>query len=141
MVGIRRGEPGDRALLREIQAATLAEPWPELLSAALDGAPPIYVAVGPTDEPLGYAIVVPDSESVAYLPELAVDPDRQGEGVGSALLEGVAERFRTHDQLRLTVREVDEEAMEFYSENGFERRERLPDHFAECDGFLLVREP
>ena len=140
MVGIRRGEPGDEARLREIQAATLAEPWPELLSAALGGAPPIYVAVGPADEPLGYAIVVPDSESVAYLPELAVDPGRQGEGIGSELLDGVADRFPTHDELRLTVRAIDEEARSFYRENGFERRERLPGHFEESDGFLLVRE-
>ena len=140
MVGIRRGEPEDRARLGEIQASTLAEPWPELLSAALDGAPPVYVAVDPADEPLGYVIVVSDSDSVAYLPELAVDPDRQSEGIGSELLEGVAERFPRHDELRLTVRAVDERVREFYRENGFERRERLPDHFEDCDGFLLVRE-
>lgn len=141
MVEIRTGRPADGPRLREIQAAAIAEPWPALLDTALTGPPPLYVVVDSSDEPLGYGIVIPDSESVAYLPELAVDPNRQGEGYGSKLVDAICDSLEDdgYEQLRLTVRAVDEQAREFYRENDFETRERLPDHFEDCDGFLLER--
>lgn len=139
MVEIRDGNPDDGDRLTEIQAAVLAEAWPELLEAALSGLPPLYV-VG--REPMGYAIVIPGSEDAAYLPELAIAPEHQGEGYGSALLERVATELREADyeELRLTVRVDDTAVREFYRDHDFEQIKRLPDHFEDCDGLLLARE-
>lgn len=141
MVEIRPGRPEDGTRLRKIQAATIAQPWPELLDAALVGPPPLHVAVDGTETPVGYAIVVPGSGSVAYVPELAIAPQRQGEGVGSALLDAVCDSLREdgYEELRLTVREIDDGARAFYRDNGFEKLDHLPDHFENCDGFLLGR--
>ncbi|WP_436911677.1 GNAT family N-acetyltransferase [Halosimplex marinum] len=98
---------------------------------------------GGSGRPVGYALAVTDGDDEAgYLAELAVAPDHQGEGYGSALVDALVDRLRESDadELRVTVREVDGAAREFYRERGFERRERLPDHYERGDGFLLVRE-
>jgi len=134
---VRRGRPSDLPRLRAVQAAALAEPWPDLLATAADGPLPLFVAVD--ERPVGYAILVAPG-GTAYLPELAVAPRRQGEGFGSALLDAVCEAAAPdHDQLRLTVRSVDDRARRFYEERGFEVCDRAPDHFESGDGLVLVR--
>jgi ribosomal-protein-alanine N-acetyltransferase len=117
----------------------LAEPWPELLSVAVDGPPLCLVYADP--EPTGYALAVADDEA-GYLAELAVAEGHRGEGQGSALLDALVAELRGRDVplLRVTVREIDERARSFYRDHGFERRDRLPDHYEDCDGLLLVRE-
>jgi ribosomal-protein-alanine N-acetyltransferase len=129
---------GDR--LSEMQKAALPEPWPELLDAALNGFPPLYVALD--DEPVGYAIVMPGNEETAYLTELAVDPDEQREGYGSALVEQVSQGQREagYERLVLTVRVVDEGARAFYRRHGFEVCERLDDEYESGAGLLLARD-
>jgi ribosomal-protein-alanine N-acetyltransferase len=124
--------------LRAIQTVVLAEPWPELLSVAVDGPPLclVYADPGPT----GYALAVADDEA-GYLAELAVAEGHRGEGQGSALLDALVTELRDRDVrlVRVTVRATDERARSFYRQNGFERRDRLPDHYEDCDGLLLVR--
>ncbi|ELZ23536.1 Pab N-terminal acetyltransferase [Halosimplex carlsbadense 2-9-1] len=147
---VREGRSADVPPLRAIQAAVLAEPWEELLAVAADGPPILLVATpagaatgtGDATTPVGYALAVTDGDDDAgYLAELAVAPDHQGEGHGSALLDALVDRLRESGvrKLRVTVREVDEDARTFYRERGFERRERLPEHYERGDGFLLER--
>ncbi|MXR52363.1 GNAT family N-acetyltransferase [Halovenus sp. WSH3] len=140
MVRVRQTTAVDGDRLREIQAAALPEPWPELLDAALGGFPPLFVAT--ETRPVGYGIVMPGPEETAYLTELAVAPDEQRKGYGSALLRHIAETQRSdgYERLALTVRAVDEGAKEFYREHGFETVERLPDEYDSGAGFLLVRD-
>ncbi|PSQ58953.1 MAG: N-acetyltransferase [Halobacteriales archaeon SW_9_67_25] len=135
---IRPGEPADLPRLREIQRQALAEPWPELLAAAVDG--PLSVPVVDVDSPVGYAVVVADGESVAYVPELAVDPARQREGHGTRLLAALRERLTAagYDQLRVTVLADDDGARAFYADRGFDRLDRLDGHFERGDGLLLA---
>ncbi|MFB6297225.1 MAG: GNAT family N-acetyltransferase [Salinirussus sp.] len=134
---VRRGQPADLPRLRAIQAAAVAEPWPELLAARQPGPIELFVAVD--GRPVGYATVVAPG-GVAYLPELAVAPGRQGEGFGTALLDAVAAAVGAdHAELRLTVRATDHRVQSFYDDRGFERLDRLPDHFEAGDGYLLRR--
>ncbi|MFC7139287.1 GNAT family N-acetyltransferase [Halosimplex aquaticum] len=166
MTRIREGRPGDLPALRAIQEAVLAEPWQELLTVAVDGPPTLLVATEPAAErgeaatsdsvaandgtttsagpatPVGYALAVTDGGDAGYLAELAVAPGSQGAGHGSALVDALVERLREAGvgELRVTVREVDERAREFYGDRGFERRERIADHYETGDGLLLVRE-
>lgn len=139
MCHVRPGSPGEYDRLREIQRQTLAEPWPELLETAAEGYPPVYVAVD--REPVGYAVVIPGPDDVAYLPELAVDPAHQREGHGSALIAHVSTELREdgYSELRLSVLAADDDARQFYSDCGFEFVERLPDEFDGGDGVLLAR--
>jgi len=99
------------------------------------------VLVADTDAgPVGYALVVPDRPT-AYLAELAVAPPAQGRGHGSRLLALVVERYRDRgfDELRLTARADDERVRSFYEGFDFTVAERLPDHYDDGDGLLLVR--
>lgn len=135
---VRRGRPDDLARLRTIQARTLAEPWPALLETAVEGQPPVYVVV--TDRPVGYAIALTDGERVVYVPEIAVHPDHQGEGHGTALLAHLADTYAEFEEVRLTVAADDDRARTFYEENGFEQIDRLADNFESGDGLLLAKD-
>lgn len=136
MMAIRTGRPADLPRLRTIQAA-LTEPWPELLETATEGPPALYVL--DDAQPVGYAIVVGDG-GVAYVPEFAIHPDRQGQGYGSRLMAWLCDRLAAeYEQLRLTVEASDQRAREFYRAQDFERLERLEDNFESGDGLLLAR--
>lgn len=137
MPTVRSAEPADRDPLFEIQRRALAEPWPALLETALAGPPPLYVVEG--DGPVGYAVVIPGTGAVAYVPELAVHPSHQGKGFGSSLLEALCGAFAGHDELRVTVRAADTRARSFYDGHGFERVDTVPDHFQAGDGIVLRR--
>ncbi|WP_336328293.1 GNAT family N-acetyltransferase [Halovenus sp. HT40] len=140
MVQIRQTTTVDGNRLREIQQAALPEPWPEILDAALSGFPPLFAAL--ENRPVGYAIVMPGPEETAYLTELAVDPDEQRQGYGSALIETISRDQRTegYERLVLTVQAVDEEVRAFYGQHEFEVCERLDDEYESGAGLLLARD-
>ncbi len=140
MPGVREGTPDDLPALRAVQTATLAEPWPELLETAVHGGPTLLVLEA--EDPIGYALVVADGERLAYVPELAVHPDHQGEGNGSRLMAELTTRLASegYDRVRLTVRAADQRARSFYANRQFTAVERLDDHFESGDGLLLERD-
>lgn len=135
---VREGTPRDLPRLREIQTGALAEPWPDLLEAAVSG--PLGLRVLDDDGPVGYAIVVGAATDTAYVPEFAVHPDAQGEGYGSRLMDTLKDRLARegYASIRLTVRVTDERARAFYRDHGFERVDRLDDHFESGDGFAMT---
>lgn len=135
---IREGQPGDWPRLRHLQAATLSDPWPELLELSLGE--PSLVLVRETDEPIGYALVVPDGD-VAYLAEFAVAPAHQGEGHGTALMNALLGRLTDDgiETVRLTARADEERVHDFYRQFGFAVVDEVPDHYDDADGLLFER--
>jgi ribosomal-protein-alanine N-acetyltransferase len=138
MPRVRAGEAADLPSLRRIQAAALAEPWPELLALAAGDGPKLRVVE--TRRPVGYAVVLTASRT-AYLPELAVDPAAQGQGLGSRLLESVVDELAGEgtERVRLTARAADDRAQSFYEAHGFEAVDRVTEHFAAGDGVVYER--
>jgi len=136
---IREGRPDDWPRLRRIQAATLSDPWPELLELSLGE--PSLVLVLDIGEPIGYALVVPD-DSVGYVAEFAVAPDRQGRGHGSTLMGALLDRLATEgiETVRLTARADDERVHEFYRSHDFAVVDEVPDHYDDADGVVFARE-
>ena len=137
MTRIRPGRPADRPALAPAQAA-LADPAPDLLAAMLEAEGPGFVLVAVAPDPVGYLAAIPGP--AVYVPELAVRPDRQREGHGSALLAALVSRHPDRE-VRLTVAADDETARAFYRAQGFEVVERLPDRFDDRDGLALRRPP
>ena len=135
MTRVRAGRPADLDPLAPAQAA-LSDPAPELLAGALTRDGPATVLVAVDDRPVGYLLAVPGPEGV-YVPEIAVRPDRQGKGHGSALLSALF--ARADGAVRLTVAVENERARRFYERHGFAVAERVPDRFASGDGLVLVR--
>jgi ribosomal-protein-alanine N-acetyltransferase len=138
-MSVREALPGDLPRLRAIQAVTLAEPSPQLLTVGVDGPPICLVYASP--QPTSYALAVTDGEE-AYLAELAVANGYRGQGQGSTLVATLVDRLRARGvgTLRLTVRTVDTRARSFYGDRGFEAVSELPGRYAAGDGLLLERD-
>lgn len=140
----RAVRPTDYPQLQQIQSMTLDEPVPSLLEAASNGT--ISAAVrelecGTESVVVGYIILVPDTDSrTVHIPELAVHPDHQRAGHGSALVEHACLTMGEYDRLSLTVRKSDTTARQFYEAVGFEVIEKLPGYFESGDGLLLQKE-
>jgi len=144
---IRLARPEDLPRLRAIQTVSLAEPWPDLLDPAVEGAGIVAVATedatGPgadPDEPIGYAVALPEGER-AYVPEIAVAPAHRRAGHGSRLLTELFARLSTAgvEQVALTMRLGDEDARAFYDTHGFRVRSLVPEHYADGDALRLTR--
>ncbi|MUV89917.1 GNAT family N-acetyltransferase [Halapricum sp. CBA1109] len=130
-VTVRPASTDDRRAVERIQRLALAEPSPSLLVDSLLAAETALLA---EDDgfPVGYILfAVGDVE--AYVPELAVRPTRQGEGVGSQLVDTAVDRLRANgiDTLRLTARADDDRARGFYENRGFAAVDREPGHYAD----------
>jgi ribosomal-protein-alanine N-acetyltransferase len=136
---IRAATPADRDAIAALQAATLTDPWPEILSLAVAEDGPLCLVAERRERVVGYAIVVVSADG--YLAELAVAPDWRREGVGRALVDACCDRLRERgcDRLHLTARADDDRALAFYEACGFERDERLPGHYLDgaVDGVAL----
>lgn len=136
---VRRANPGDLPRLDAIQRAALAEPWPLLLDPDGPLAPRLWVVED--DGVRGYAAVVAADGPTAYLAEIAVEPARQREGLGSRLLDasladlGVA----GFERVRLTAPADDEGLRRFYDSHGFEPVGCVEDHFQTGDGLVMER--
>jgi ribosomal protein S18 acetylase RimI-like enzyme len=89
---------------------------------------------------VGYATGVPDDDAYS-LGSIYVHPDRQGEGVGSRLLERVEREARASifDTLRLVVMADNEDAVGFYEARGFERAGDHYDEFLDVDGYVYEK--
>lgn len=92
------------------------------------------------EEIVGYATGVPGDDAYS-LGSIYVHPDRQGDGIGSALLERVEREARASifDTLRLVVMADNEDAVGFYEARGFERAGDHYDEFLDVDGYVYER--
>jgi len=152
---IRDATLQDRSRIRAIQLAALDEPWPELLEPAIEGPPIVLVTTAAPDstgelsaesahhsrdEPVGYAVAIPEDDS-AYLAEFAIATGYRRSGRGTALMDALCRRLANEgfEALRLTVKMDDEGARSFYDAQGFRVRSLLPHHYDSGDGLLLVR--
>lgn len=135
-VTLRDVRPAEESALRAIQRDVIDEPSPRLLAAAIDGLGITRVAVD--DGPIGYGFVLV-GDGAASVPELAVEASAQRRGIGTALLEALAECARETgaETLRLTVHADDERARRFYRVNGFEEVDRQRGYFETGSGTAI----
>lgn len=137
-IRVRRGRPEDIPYLQPIErAATLrfrdhesfAAFWaldfsPELFARELEHGT-LWVATMSTegrdsDEPVGFAFWTA-IDGNAHLDEIDVHPDASGQGVGSALLERIADEARAHGYRALTLSTLEDVSWNapYYERRGF----------------------
>jgi ribosomal-protein-alanine N-acetyltransferase len=155
---IRPATTADLPAIRSIQQASLADPWDDLLEAAVEGPPVALVATArtrgppntttaghdagsPDGQPIAYAIAIPGTEG-AYIAEFAVAPSNRGQGTGSRLMTHLLERLAADDfeSVRLTVQVGDRRARSFYDSHGFRARSLVPNHYDDADALEMVRD-
>ena len=88
-----------------------------LQDAAIDGSRNFGVIDSETGEQVGYACVVTDGATFAWLCDVYVDPEHRGAGVGVGLVEGVAAALRALGVRRWVLRTRDAHGL--YERVGF----------------------
>ncbi|WP_323191649.1 N-acetyltransferase [Halostella sp. PRR32] len=157
-VSIREAEHADLLAVVRIEKASFSKPWPYDAFARYLDAPGFLVAtdrtadngdgdtVIDTGEVIGFVVAdfVPNhGRGLGHVKDLAVHPDRRGEGVGETLLTAALRTLagQSAETVKLEVRETNDRARELYEKFGFEPLRRVPRYYDDGeDALILVRE-
>lgn len=90
--------------------------FPERLKKALDNCGAVFSAWD-GDKLVGLANGIDDGEMTAYVHYLLVDPDYQGQGIATRLLELMRKRYRGYHHFFLVAEH--KELVGFYEKQGF----------------------
>src|ERR1700744_1736276 len=133
MAELRTARAGDREEIRRIDLATWSPrvtpgPRPDAERDLLADFGAANVIVAEAGEGLAGSLILgawtklDSSRHVLEVKGLAVDPARQGEGIGGALLDAGIERARTEGRRKLTLRVLgrNDGARRLYESRGFE---------------------
>ncbi len=132
-VSIRVMRPADLPDVMRIERQSFGMPWQESTFRALMRRPSASLITAELDgAPVGFAVTWFAADE-AELGDLAVDPDRRGEGIGRALLTRSIEEAKSRGSraLYLEVRESNRIARALYESAGFEVVGRRPAYYSE----------
>lgn len=96
----------------------LSANYPERLKKALDNCETVFTAWD-NEQLVGLVNAIDDGELTAYVHYLCVNPDYQGQGIGSLLLDKIKEKYK--DYLYIIVIAENEGLIKYYSKNGFQQ--------------------
>ena len=150
-VRVRQAERADLLAVLRIERASFPTPWPYEAFGAYLGEPGFLVAVGPAsvDPPrpgpvVGYVVtdvIRTYGRPLGHVKNLAVHPDRRGEGVGSALLAESLAVMAEAESVKLEVRESNDGARSLYRRFGFESLRRVEGYYEDGeDAVVMIRE-
>lgn len=119
---------------------------PEMLAPALKGETDAFWLTCQVDgSAVGFCYTVPEelTDGTWNMLALAVHPDLQGEGLGTALVEAAEEYLRSLGQRILVVdtSSTDDFALtrKFYARNGYEEEARVRDFWSAGDHKVIFR--
>ena len=142
---VRRADERDLLAVHDIEAASFPNPWPYSAFERFVGDPGFLVAVD-DGTVWGFVVadVVPnDGRPLGHVKDLAVHPERRGEGVATTLLSRALMVLAQSgvDSVKLEVRESNDAARSLYEQFGFEPVHRLPEYYRDgADAVVLVSE-
>jgi ribosomal-protein-alanine N-acetyltransferase len=136
-----------------IENASFPQPWPIAAFERYLDAPGFLVAIG--DRPVAGTVdsvpvvgfIVADvlregGEQLGHVKDIAVHPDRRGQGVGSTLLEaGLAAIEPDVTRSTLEVRATNDRAKRLYQRFGFRVTERDPGYYRDGEDALVMVRP
>ena len=152
-VRVRPAERADLVSVVRIERASFPQPWPYDVFARYLDRPGFLVAVDPEADPtvgdgsvggvVGHVVAdrVRDAgRTLGHVKNLAVHPDRRGEGVGSTLLSE-ALSVLSPAAVKLEVRESNDAARSLYGRFGFRPVKRMPRYYDDGeDAVVMLRE-
>jgi len=113
--------------VRKLRDGASSGPYPWLEAAIQNGG--VYVAL--EDSHIVGAVTTTREGDDLYIGQLGVDPVRQGEGIGSWLMENIEQTARSEQVkvISLHTAEMMADLLRFYVRHGFyEIRKALPEH-------------
>jgi ribosomal protein S18 acetylase RimI-like enzyme len=126
--------------VEEIDHRVLSNPESEILGR---GGTILFAALG--EDIVGTCALMPESEGVYELTKMAVDEQRQGLGIGRALLEATIAEFQRREgrTLFLETNSKLRPAVRLYESMGFEHQIAIkPDsHYARANVYMVWRDP
>jgi ribosomal-protein-alanine N-acetyltransferase len=138
--------PAVRADLLEvfrIEQSSFPQPWPYSAFEGFLDAPAFLVAA--EDGVVGYVVAdtVPNhGRPLGHVKDIAVRPDRRGEGIGAALLERALAALAGEgtSRVKLEVRAGNDEAIRLYRGFGFTHHHTVPRYYDNGeDALVMVR--
>jgi len=147
-VSIRGAERADLLAVFRIEKSSFEQPWPFSAFEGLLDKPGFLIAHDETArEPVvGYVVAdtVPTrGQSLGHVKDLAVHPDRRGQGIGRALLTRALGHLRIQGAgtVKLEVRPSNEPARSLYRASGFEHARTVSGYYDDGeDALVLTRE-
>ena len=139
--------PAGRADLLEvfrIEQAAFPQPWPYGAFEGFLGQEGFLVAAD-EDGVVGYVVAdtVPNhGRPLGHVKDIAVHPDRRGEGIGATLLERALGVLQSADaaRVKLEVRAGNDAAIRLYREFGFTHHHTIPRYYDDGeDALVMVR--
>ncbi|MCD8895797.1 GNAT family N-acetyltransferase [Mammaliicoccus sciuri] len=93
-----------------------------------------FVTVWDNDQLVGLTRIISDDHSIAYVQDILIDPDYQGNGIGSKLLNMIKERFN-HVRQVVLMTDTSEKTINFYEKN-----ELLSLDKYDCTAFMKINQ-
>jgi len=154
-VTVREAVRADLLDVFRIEQRVFPQPWPFEAFEQFLGQPGFMIAEGAApaaldhdgsrsvDEVAGYVVadLTPNfGRDIGHVKDLAVHPDRQGAGVGTALLRHALATLEAEGatRVKLEVRESNDAAIRLYRRQGFEHRRTVPRYYANGENALVM---
>ena len=141
-ITIRAAERPDLIGVSHIEKRSFPQPWPYAAFERFLDAPGFLVA-DDGEHVVGYAVAdrVPNhGQALGHVKDLAVHPDRRGEGIGRLLLSTAIERLREGGavSVKLEVREDNDAARSLYRSFGFRPLRRVPRYYDDGEDAIVM---
>ncbi|MFB6121534.1 MAG: GNAT family N-acetyltransferase [Halobacteriaceae archaeon] len=153
-VSVRQAVRADLFEVYRIEKDSFPQPWPFSAFERFLGEPGFLVATddeasgdGPVQRTvLGYVVadcVRNHGQPFGHVKDIAVHPQRRGEGVGAALLARALDALRRQGATtaKLEVRPSNEAARSLYADFGFDRLRTVPGYYDDGEDALVYVRP
>lgn len=140
-ITIRQATRADLLEVHRIEKRSFPQPWPYHAFEGFLSEPAFLVAYDATV--VGYVIadaVENHGAPIGHVKDLAVTPDRRGEGIGSKLLERSLGTLATDGvgHVKLEVRASNDRAICMYRQFGFECHHTVPRYYDDGEDALVM---
>jgi ribosomal-protein-alanine N-acetyltransferase len=140
-VTIRRATRADLLAVHRIEKRSFPQPWPYHAFEGFLSEPGFLVADDASV--VGYLVadtVENHGAAIGHVKDIAVEPDRRGEGIGSRLLERTLGTLATRGvaDVKLEVRGSNEAARSLYRRLGFEHHHTVPGYYDDGEDALVM---
>lgn len=141
-IRIRQVEQADLLAVFRIEKSVFPQPWPFAAFERFLSEPGFLIAMR-DDAVAGYVVsdVTPNyGRDIGHVKDLAVHPERQGEGVGRSLLRRAILTCALNGAsvVKLEVRESNDPAKSLYTDLGFEPNRRVPGYYDDGEAALVM---
>jgi len=141
-VTVRQAAETDLIGVSHVEKLSFPQPWPyDAFERFLDE--PGFLVADDGEHVVGFVVAdrVPNhGEALGHVKDLAVHPQRRGEGIGRLLLSTAIQRVRATGvvSVKLEVREGNEAARSLYRSFGFRALRRVPRYYDDGEDAVVM---